>query len=142
MQGMSSAVHGPVLITGCSAGIGRAIAERLLATGVPVYATARRLESLEQLERAGARILSLDVTDDESMIRAVARIEGEHGAVGTLVNNAGYGVYGPVEEIPLSEVRQEFETNVFGLGRLCQLVLPGMRRAGGGAVVNVSSMAG
>jgi len=139
---MNSAPIGPVLITGCSTGIGRAIAERLLAAGTPVYATARVPRTLERLERAGARTLPLDVTDDASMVRAVAEVESDHGAVGALVNNAGYGVYGPVEEIPLAEVRKEFETNVFGTGRLCQLVLPGMRRAGRGTIVNVSSMAG
>jgi NAD(P)-dependent dehydrogenase (short-subunit alcohol dehydrogenase family) len=107
-----------------------------------VYATARRPETLRDLEAAGARTLALDVTDESSMVAAVRAIEAEHGAVGTLVNNAGYGVYGPVEEVPMDDVRREFETNVFGLGRLTQLVLPGMRAAGRGRIVNISSMGG
>src|SRR5919202_3517690 len=132
----------PVLVTGCSSGIGKATAQALLAHGQTVYATARRPSTLADLEAAGARTMALDVTDDDSMKAAVTAIEAEHGAVGTLVNNAGYGVYGPVEEVPMDDVRREFETNVFGLGRLTQLVLPGMRAAGRGRIVNVSSMGG
>jgi NAD(P)-dependent dehydrogenase (short-subunit alcohol dehydrogenase family) len=132
----------PVLVTGCSSGIGKATARRLLEAGHSVYATARRPETLTELEAAGARPLALDVTDEESMTAAVRTVEAEHGAVGTLVNNAGYGVYGPVEEVPISEARREFETNVFGMGRLIQLVLPGMRAARHGRIVNVSSMGG
>jgi NADP-dependent 3-hydroxy acid dehydrogenase YdfG len=133
---------GPVLITGCSSGIGRAAAERLLARGHPVYATARRPEMIGSLADAGARTLALDVTDEASMTAAVTAVEAEHGAVGTLVNNAGYGLYGPVEEVDLAAARAQFETNVFGLGRMCQLVLPAMRAAGAGRIVNISSMGG
>ena len=132
----------PVLVTGCSSGIGRATAQALVEAGHTVYATARRAATLEGLEAAGARTLALDVTDEDSMTAAVAAIEAEHGAVGTLVNNAGFGVYGPVEEVPMDDVRREFETNVFGLGRLTQLVLPAMRAAGRGRIVNMSSMGG
>jgi NAD(P)-dependent dehydrogenase (short-subunit alcohol dehydrogenase family) len=132
----------PVLVTGCSSGIGKATAQALVAAGHTVYATARRLSTLADLEAAGARTMALDVTDEDSMKSAVATIEAEHGAVGALVNNAGYGVYGPVEEVPMEDVRREFETNVFGLGRMTQLVLPGMRAAGRGRIVNVSSMGG
>ncbi|MFN0280620.1 MAG: oxidoreductase [Kineosporiaceae bacterium] len=132
----------PVLVTGCSTGIGRATAERLLDGGHTVYATARRPETLAALEVRGAHVLALDVTDEASMRTAVEIVESEHGAVGALVNNAGYGVYGPVEEVDLDAARAQFETNVFGLGRMCQLVLPGMRRAGRGRIVNVSSMGG
>ncbi|WP_088288140.1 oxidoreductase [Kineosporia sp. A_224] len=136
------AANDPVLVTGCSSGIGLATTQRLLAAGHTVYATARRPETLDGLARAGARVLALDVTDEASMRTAVEAVEHEHGAVGALVNNAGYGVYGPVEEVDLDDVRAEFETNVFGLGRMCQLVLPGMRRAGRGRIVNISSMGG
>lgn len=136
------AVNDPVLVTGCSSGIGRATVQRLLAGGHTVYATARRPETLDELVRAGARSLALDVTDEGSMRTAVEAVEHEHGAVGALVNNAGYGAYGPVEEVDLDAVRAQFETNVFGLGRMCQLVLPGMRRAGRGRIVNISSMGG
>lgn len=134
--------HDPVLVTGCSSGIGRAAALDLLAAGHTVYATARRPETLTDLEAAGARVLALDVTDESSMTAAVATVEREHGRVGALVNNAGYGVYGPVEEVDLDDVRRQFETNVFGLARLTQLVLPGMRAARRGRVVNIGSMGG
>ena len=129
-----------VLITGCSSGIGRATAERLAGRGFAVYATARRLESLAGLEALGCRILALDVTDEPSMQAAVAVVTAEHGAVGALVNNAGYSQSGAIEEVPLEDVRRQFETNVFGLVRMCQLVLPGMRAQQSGRIVNVSSM--
>ena len=129
-----------VLITGCSTGIGRATATRLAQHGFTVYATARRAESLADLERVGCRTLALDVTDEASMQAAVAHVEQEAGAVGILVNNAGYSQSGTVEEIGMDAVRRQFETNVFGAARMCQLVLPGMRRQGFGKIVNVSSM--
>ena len=132
----------PVLVTGCSSGIGRAVALDLLVHGHTVYATARRPETLDELAAAGARVLALDVTDEASMTAAVQAIEAEHGQVGTLVNNAGYGEYGAVEEVAMDAVRRQFETNVFGLSRLVQLVLPAMRRGGRGRIVNISSMGG
>jgi NAD(P)-dependent dehydrogenase (short-subunit alcohol dehydrogenase family) len=107
-----------------------------------VYATARRPEQLADLAQAGCRTLALDVTDEASMSAAVAAVEAEHGAVGALVNNAGYSLSGAVETLLMDEIRREFETNVFGLVRMCQLVLPGMRRAGRGRIVNLSSMGG
>ncbi|MFI6558918.1 oxidoreductase [Streptomyces sp. NPDC050534] len=132
-----------VLITGTSSGIGRATALRLARRPeLTVYATARRPETLADLAGAGARVLPLDVTDETSMAKAVAAVEAEHGAVGVLVNNAGYGEYGTIEETGLDGVRRQFETNVFGLSRMTQLVLPGMRRAGRGRIVNVGSMGG
>jgi NADP-dependent 3-hydroxy acid dehydrogenase YdfG len=130
------------LVTGCSTGIGRAVAERLHAAGYPVYATARRVETLEELAAAGMSTLALDVTDETSMVAAVERVVADHGAVGVLVNNAGYALQGAVEQAPLDEVRRQFETNVFGLVRLTQLVLPGMRAQGWGRVVNMGSMGG
>ena len=131
-----------VLITGCSTGIGRAAAEHLAAKGWPVYATARRLESIKDLGDAGCNLLELDVCDEESMTAAVAEVEAKEGAVFALVNNAGYGQEGAVEEVPMEDIRRVFETNVFGLSRLTQLALPGMRRQGAGRIVNVSSMGG
>ncbi len=132
-----------VLITGTSSGIGRATAERLSRRpDLIVYATARRVETLDGLAQAGARILPLDVTDEASMSAAVETIEAEHGAVGALVNNAGFGAYGTIEEADLDAVRLQFETNVFGLARMTQLVLPGMRAAGYGRIVNVGSFGG
>ena len=131
---------GAVLITGCSSGIGRATALQLVRGDRPVYATARKAETLAELEAAGCRTLSLDVTDDASMQAAVDRVEADEGAVGVLVNNAGYSQSGAVEEVPIEDVRRQFETNVFGLVRLTQMVLPGMRRQGWGKIVNISSM--
>ena len=136
------AQHDPVLVTGCSTGIGRAVAEALLTRGHTVWATARRPETLADLAAKGAHVTALDVTDEASMSAAVAEVEAAHGAVGTLVNNAGYGEYGAVEEVAMDRVRAMFETNVFGLARMCQLVLPGMRAAGRGRIVNLSSMGG
>jgi len=131
-----------VLVTGCSSGIGRATAERLARSGWTVYASARRLEAIAPLEEAGCRLLQLDVTDEDSMRAAVEEVERAERAVGVLVNNAGYSQSGAVETISLDEARRQFETNVFGLARLTQLVLPGMRAQGWGRVVNVSSMGG
>ena len=137
---MAQARSGAVLITGCSSGIGRATALALVRGDRPVYATARKAETLAELEAAGCRTLSLDVTDEASMRAAVDRVEAEEGAVGVLVNNAGYSQSGPVEEVPIEDVRRQFETNVFGLVRLTQMVLPGMRRQRWGKIVNISSM--
>jgi len=131
-----------VLVTGCSSGIGRATAERLAGAGWTVYASARTRDSLADLERQGCRTLTLDVTDEASMSAAVAQIERDEGAVGALVNNAGYSQSGALEQLPLERVRAQFETNVFGLLRLIQLVLPGMRRQRWGRIVNLSSMGG
>ena len=132
----------PVLVTGCSSGIGRATVQALLRGPHPVWATARKVETLTDLAAAGARVLALDVTDEASMVAAVGEVEDTHGPLGGLVNNAGYGEYGPVEEVPIDAVRRQFETNVFGLLRLTQLVLPGMRASGRGRIVTISSMGG
>jgi short-subunit dehydrogenase len=132
-----------VLITGTSSGIGRAVAQRLCHhPNLTVYASARRTEAITDLADAGACILALDVTDEKSMRAVVKSVESKHGAVGALVNNAGYGQYGTIEETDLDEVRRQFETNVFGLARITQLVLPEMRAAGRGRIVNIGSMGG
>ena len=123
---------GAVLITGCSTGIGRETAAHLAAKGWTVYATARRPESIADLADAGCKTLALDVTDEGSMQAAVDAVEAAEGAVGALVNNAGYSQSGAVETLPMEKLRAQFETNVFGLVRMCQLVLAGMRRAGRG----------
>ena len=132
----------PVLITGCSSGIGRAAAFSLHKAGFLVYATARNAAALGDLADRGLRTMALDVTDEASMTQAVAAVEADAGTVGVLINNAGYGLYGPVEQQPMAEIRRQFETNVFGLIRLTQLVLPGMRRRRTGRILNVSSMGG
>jgi len=131
-----------VLITGCSTGIGRATALRLARAGQTVYATARRIESIRDLEAAGCRTLALDVCSEDSMKAAVAAVESREGAVGVLINNAGYGSDGAFEEVTMEEVRRQFETNVFGLVRMSQLVLPSMRDQRYGRILNVSSMGG
>ncbi len=139
---MAEAPSKAVLITGCSSGIGRATAERLAGAGWTVYATARNVEAIEDLARSGCTTLALDVTDEESMRAAVTRVEEDAGAVGVLVNNAGYSQSGALEELGPDEVRRQFDTNVFGLLRMTQLALPGMRRQRYGKVVNVGSMGG
>src|SRR5438309_1024483 len=131
-----------VLITGCSSGIGRATALRLARAGWPVYASARRPESLVELAGAGCKTLPLDVTDETSMRAAVERVEQDSGAVGVLINNAGYSQSGAIETVPMEAARRQFETNVFGVVRLTQLVLPGMRAQRWGKIVNVGSMGG
>jgi NAD(P)-dependent dehydrogenase (short-subunit alcohol dehydrogenase family) len=131
-----------VLITGCSSGIGRASALRLARRGWTVYATARRPETLADLQNAGCRTLALDVTDEDSMRAAVEEVERAEGAVGVLINNAGYSQSGAIETVPLEAVRRQFETNVFGLVRLTQLVLPKMRAQRWGKIVNIGSMGG
>jgi len=137
---MANAISKAVLVTGCSTGIGRATAEHLAQRGWTVYATARRPETISGLR--GCKTLALDVCDEASIRSAVDAVERAEGAVGVLVNNAGYGQEGAFEETPMAEVRRQFETNVFGLIRLTQLVLPGMRRQRWGRVVNLSSMGG
>jgi NAD(P)-dependent dehydrogenase (short-subunit alcohol dehydrogenase family) len=131
-----------VLITGCSSGIGHATALTLVKQGWKVYATARRPETLGDLQAAGAETLALDVNDEESMQNAVQAVTEKEGAVGVLVNNAGYSQSGAVETVPIDHARRQFETNVFGLIRMCQLVLPGMREQHWGKIVNISSMGG
>jgi NAD(P)-dependent dehydrogenase (short-subunit alcohol dehydrogenase family) len=131
-----------VLVTGCSSGIGAATARRLAAAGWDVWASARNEDALGGLREAGCRTLVLDLTDPASMAGAVSAIESEHGAVAALVNNAGYSQSGAFEAVPMERVRAQFETNVFGLVALTQLVLPGMRRRRSGRIVNLSSMGG
>jgi NAD(P)-dependent dehydrogenase (short-subunit alcohol dehydrogenase family) len=134
--------NGPVLITGCSSGLGEATARAFRADGYLTVATARNVESLADLKAIGCETLQLDVTDESSRCAAVEKAERRFGPVGILVNNAGYGQYGPLEEISPELLRRVFETNVFGMLRIAQLVLPGMRSAGRGRIVNISSVAG
>ena len=131
-----------VLITGCSTGIGAETARHLAAKGWNVYATARKPETLSDLESAGVKTLALDVTDEASMKAAVDAVAEAEGAVGVLINNAGYSQSGAVESIELDSIRRQFETNVFGLIRMSQLCLPGMRDQAWGRIVNIGSMGG
>jgi NAD(P)-dependent dehydrogenase (short-subunit alcohol dehydrogenase family) len=121
---------------------GQPAARQVEFTGHVVYATARREDAIADLRQAGARTLVLDVTDEASMSAAVQRVVDEHGAVGVLVNNAGYSQSGALETLPMGDLRRQFETNVFGLVRMCQLVLPGMREQRWGRIINISSMGG
>ncbi len=131
-----------VLVTGASSGIGAATAMKLKALGFTVYAAARRIERMQCLTDAGIRVIAMDVTQDASMQAGVERIITETGKIDVLVNNAGYGSYGSVEEVSLEEGRTQFDVNVFGAVRLIQLVLPHMRARQTGTIVNITSMGG
>jgi NAD(P)-dependent dehydrogenase (short-subunit alcohol dehydrogenase family) len=130
------------LVTGGSSGIGEATALRLQELGYTTYAAARRVERMEHLTTSGIRPLAMDVTDDESVQSGVAQILAEEGRIDVLVNAAGYGSYGALEDVPLSEARNQVEVNLFGAARLTQLVLPRMRDQRSGTIVNVTSMGG
>jgi NAD(P)-dependent dehydrogenase (short-subunit alcohol dehydrogenase family) len=129
-------------VTGASSGIGEATALRLLADGYKVFAGARRLDRMAGLAARGVTLVPLDLTDDTSIVAAVETIKAAAGRFDVLVNNAGYGSYGALEDVPLDEARRQFEVNVFGLARLCQLVLPMMRAQKSGRIVNVTSVGG
>lgn len=132
----------PVLITGCSSGIGRELARACSAQGWLVYATARDVATIAELADARTTVLPLDVTDESALGRVVEHALSRHGGISALINNAGYALPGAVESLRMEEVRQEFETNVFGAIRLIQMVVPAMRAAGSGLIVNMSSMGG
>lgn len=127
-----------VLVTGASSGIGEATAKMLYEAGYDVYATARQLDRIAKLQELGIKTIALDVTDEASIKRAVGKI----GRIDVLINNAGYGEYGAFEEVSLEEARQQLEVNVFGMARLTQLVIPGMRQRKQGTIINIGSMAG
>lgn len=142
MPASDPASSSPVLITGCSSGLGQATARLFREAGYLTVATARNPAMLADLAALGCDTLQLDVTDEASRTAAVAEAEKRHGPISVLVNNAGYGQYGPLEEISPALLQRAFDTNVFGLLRMSQLVLPGMRRIGRGRIVNISSLAG
>ena len=131
-----------VLITGCSSGIGRATALAFADEGWTVYATARDPADIETLADAGCETAALDVTDEADIDRVVNRILDEEGVISCLVNNAGYGQFGPVEDVPMDKVEQQYEVNVYGPHRLIKAVLPHMRREEDGTIINLSSVAG
>jgi NAD(P)-dependent dehydrogenase (short-subunit alcohol dehydrogenase family) len=130
------------LVTGGSSGIGESTARALLAKGFVVYAVARRVDRMATLASEGVRVFAMDVTDDASMVAGIDRIVAEQGRIDVLVNNAGYGSYGAVEDVPIDEARRQFEVNVFGLARLVQLVTPHMRSRRSGRIINISSIGG
>jgi NAD(P)-dependent dehydrogenase (short-subunit alcohol dehydrogenase family) len=131
-----------VLITGASSGIGKETAKTLLSKGYTVYAAARRVEKMADLMKLGAVPVSMDVTKDEDMVAVVEQIKREHGGVDILINNAGFGKFGSIEDTPSEIARSQYEVNVFGLARLIQLVLPYMREQRAGKIINVSSVGG
>lgn len=130
------------LVTGASSGMGKEIARRLMADGFFVYAAARQVDKMADLAQQGARVLEMDVSDERLVKAAVDTILSEAGGVDVLVNNAGFGLYGPVEEVSIDEARYQFEVNVFGAARLTQLLLPAMRERRFGTIVNITSMGG
>ena len=139
---MSENTKQVALVTGGSSGIGECTVKELLDAGFTVYTCARRVERMQPLAELGAHVFAMDVTDDASMVAGVQRIVEEQGRVDLLVNNACYGSYGAVEDVPLAEARRQFDVNVFGLARLTQLVTPHMRAQKSGRIINISSIGG
>lgn len=130
------------LVTGASSGMGKVIARRLIQDGYQVYAAARSVEKMNDLAQLGACALRMDISRDEDILAAVDTIVSQTGGVDVLVNNAGFGLYGPVEEIGIDEARYQFEVNVFGAARLTQLLLPAMRARRRGYIINITSIGG
>ena len=130
------------LVTGASSGIGEHTVLQLLGAGFDVWGAARRMDRMAALVDHGARVLEMDLTDDASMVAGVKTVLAESGRIDVLVNNAGYGSFGALEDVPMAEARKQFEVNVFALARLTQLVLPHMRAARRGRIINVSSIGG
>ena len=131
-----------VVITGASAGMGKSAAQLLHEQGYIVYGAARRTDKMKDLEEKGMKIISLDLTDDSSIKNAVDTVIKNEGRIDVLINNAGYGSYGSVEEVSIEEAKRQFEVNIFGLARITQLVIPTMREQQSGRIVNISSMGG
>ena len=131
-----------ILITGASSGIGLDAAQTLARQGHRVWAAARRVELMEPLKNDGVHVLKMDVTDETSMQQGVETVIQAEGRIDVLVNNAGYGYFGAIENVPMTDARIQLEVNVFGLARLTQLVLPYMRKQGNGRIINTSSIAG
>lgn len=131
-----------VLVTGASSGIGKTTAERLLEEGHTVYTAARRVEKMAELRDKGAKPVKMDITRDEDVVDVVNTIIEAEGRIDVLVNNAGFGMYGAMEDTSIDDARYQFEVNIFGLARLTQLVLPHMRKQGSGKILNMSSMGG
>jgi NADP-dependent 3-hydroxy acid dehydrogenase YdfG len=132
-----------VLITGASSGIGKACAIKFSSDPTfKVYVTSRNINSLNELKNLGCVPVQLDVTDDQSMTQAISKIQSESNGVDILINNAGYGQNGVIEELPVESIKKQFDTNVFGLLRMCQLVIPSMRNKKSGRIINIGSVGG
>jgi NAD(P)-dependent dehydrogenase (short-subunit alcohol dehydrogenase family) len=139
---MSNKTKPVALVTGASSGMGKDFALRLIAEGYTVYAAARRIPRMKDIETAGGSVVSMDVTDDASMVAAVSRIIDEQGRIDVLINNAGYGQYGALEDVPMEEAQRQMQTNLMGAARLVQLCLPHMRARRYGRILNISSIGG
>ncbi len=131
-----------ILITGASAGMGKTAARVLIQQGHKVYVVARRLSLMEELDALGGNAMQMDITSEDDIKRVVGEIIRREKRIDVLWNNAGYGLYGTVEEVPVEDARHQFEVNLFGLARLTQLVIPYMRKANKGLIINTSSMGG
>jgi len=130
------------LVTGASSGMGKDIAKRLIKDGFQVFVAARHVEKMDDLVKLGARSLRMDISNEADIKAVVESILSEVDGLDVLVNNAGFGLYGPVEEVSIEEARYQFEVNLFGAARLTQLLLPGMRERRSGTIVNITSMGG
>jgi len=131
-----------ILITGASSGMGKEFARHLKEDGNIVYGAARRVEKMEDIRRLGVKILEMDVTDEASMVKGIETIIKNEGRIDVLVNNAGFGSYGAVEDVPIKDAKYQLDVNVFGAARLIQLVLPHMRSLHSGKIINISSIGG
>jgi len=138
----TSAQSQVALVTGASSGMGKEFAKALLEEGLVVYAAARRREKMADLEALGAIPLKMDITNEEEVRAVVERIENDHGGVDVLINNAGFGMYGAMEDTSIDDARYQFDVNLFGLARLTRLVLPYMRSRRSGKIINIASIGG
>lgn len=131
-----------ILVTGASAGIGKECSLSLIKRGHVVYGAARRVDQMQDIVAAGGHALQMDITNEKDIIQAIEHILKEQGRIDVLVNNAGYGEYGPIEDVSIDAARRQFDVNIFGLARITKEVIPHMRRAGKGTIINMSSMGG
>ena len=143
MSGHSKKIMKKVaLVTGASSGIGKETAKLLIENGYIVYGASRRIEKMIELKEFGVQLVELDIADDNSIVRCVEEVLRNENRIDVLVNNAGYGSYGALEDVSISEAKYQFEVNIFGLARLTQLFLPTMRQQHSGRIINVSSIGG
>lgn len=131
-----------ILITGASSGMGKETAKSLIRQGHTVYTVARRIDQMQDLKELGGKPIQMDVTQESDIQHVVDTIIRQEGKIDVLWNNAGYGLFGSVEDVPIEEARQQFEVNLFGLAAITQKVVPYMRKANGGTIINTSSMGG